>query len=265
MTEPFLDRYDAFLVDVDGVLVRGCEPVDGSVAALARLAEAGRVLLLTNNSTRSRRQHADRLARAGFDVPPEWILPTSYLAARYLLHRLGAVAVWILGEEGLRQELAEAGHRFAKRPEAADAVVVGMDRAVDYDGLADAYRALASGAHFVATNEDGTYPVPGGFLPGAGAMVGALRGMGFVPDVVIGKPSTAGFEMAVRELEVPAHRVVMFGDRLETDILGGRNAGIDTALVLTGVSTQAEIATSGIDPTWIFADLAAAAELDRPA
>jgi len=96
-------------------------------------------------------------------------------------------------------------------------------------------------------------------------MVGALRGMGFAPDVVIGKPSAAGFEIALRELEVPAQRVVMFGDRLETDILGGRNAGIDTALVLTGVSAQEEIAGSGIEPTWIFADLAAAAGLERTA
>jgi len=265
MTVAFLDRYDAFLLDVDGVLVRGSEAVAGSATALARLAEVGRVLLLTNNSTRSRRQHAERLAKAGFDVPPEWILPTSYLAARYLLDRLGAISVWVLGEEGIRQELTEAGHRLAERPEDADAIVVGMDRAVNYDALADAYRALANGAHFVATNEDGTYPVPSGFLPGAGAMVGALRGMGFAPDVVIGKPSAAGFEIALRELEVPAQRVVMFGDRLETDILGGRNAGIDTALVLTGVSTQEEIAGSGVEPTWIFADLVAAAGLERTA
>lgn len=264
MANRLLDAYDAFLLDVDGVLVRESEPIAGSVSAVARLSSAGRVLLFTNNSSRSRRQHADRLASAGFDIPPEWILPTSYLAARYLLDRRGAVSVWVLGEEGLRMELVEAGHRIAERPEDADALVAGMDRSVDYARLTAAYRALECGAQFIATNEDGTYPVSGGFVPGAGAMVGALRGMGFVPDVVIGKPSKAGFEMALRELDPSARRVVMIGDRLETDILGGRNAGLDTALVLTGVSTREKIAASGIDPTWIFADLAAAADLERP-
>jgi HAD superfamily hydrolase (TIGR01450 family) len=260
MPDRFLDAYDAFLLDVDGVLVRGAEPIDGAVGALARLAEAGRVLLLTNNSTCSRSQHADRLASAGFDIAPEWILPTSYLAARYLLDRVGAVPTWVLGEEGLRIELCEAGHWIAKRPEEADALVVGMDRGIDYDSLAAAYRAVESGAKYIATNEDGTFPVPGGFLPGAGAMVGALRGMGFAPDAVIGKPSPIGFEMALRELDLPAECAVMIGDRLETDILGGRDAGLDTTLVLTGVSTRADIARQGIVPTWVAIDLAAVAE-----
>ena len=257
MADRFLDSYDGFLLDMDGVLVRDSEPIRGGPEALARLVESGSVLLFTNNSTRSREQHANSLVRLGFDVRPDQILPTSYLAASYLFERSGAVSVWMIGEDGLRAELVAAGHRLAARPEEAEVLVVGMDRGIGYDALAEAYRAVESGARFIATNEDGTYPVPGGFLPGAGAMVGALRGMGCPPDAIIGKPSPIGFEMALQHLGLAADRVVMIGDRLETDILGAQDAGLDTALVLSGVSTRDGIGTSGIRPTWLADDLAA--------
>lgn len=256
MRSGFLDCYDAYLVDVDGVLVHDSEPIPGAAAALRRLAGASRFLLLTNNSTRSRAQHAGRLADLGFDVLPEQVLPSSYLAAAYLRETAGPTSVWPIGEAGLREELLAAGHRIADRPENTAAVVVGMDRRITYDALAAAHRALRSGARFLATNEDATFPVPGGLQPGAGAMVGALRGMGYAPDVVIGKPSPIAFRMAMHALDVPAERAVMIGDRLETDIVGAREAGLDTALVLSGISTLDEVDRLGIRPTWIAADLA---------
>jgi len=257
MSDRFLGTYDAYLLDVDGVLVRDAEPIGGAAAALARLNGAGRVLLLTNNSTRSREQHAKQLVGLGLSVRADDVLPSSYLAAQYLLKTEGTISVWPIGEEGLRDELLAAGHRLVDRPEEADAVVVGMDRRITYDALVSAHRALRSGARFIATNEDGTFPVPGGLLPGAGAMVGALRGMGFTPDVVIGKPSPIAFRMALRRLNAAPERVVMIGDRLETDILGGRDAGLDTAFVLSGISTRGEMDDLGIRPTWIADDLAA--------
>jgi len=257
MTDAFLSRYDAFLLDVDGVLVRDVEPIGGAVDALARLQDLGCVYLLTNNSTRSRAQHAERLSRSGFSISSDRVLPSSYLAAEYLSDTLGAISIWTIGEEGLRNELAAAGHRLADAPDAVDALVVGMDRGLTYDGLASAFVALRCGARFIAANEDGTYPTPNGLRPGAGAMVGALRGMGFAPDVVIGKPSPIAFRMALARLALPRERVVMIGDRLETDILGGRDAGIDTALVLSGISSTEDVERTGIRPTWIAEDLAA--------
>ena len=257
MNVQFLDSYDAFLLDVDGVLVRDSEAINGAVAAFARLNEVGAVHLLTNNSARSREQHAKRLVRIGFDVRAEQLLPASYLAAEYLRDEHEATPVWPIGEDGLRDELLAAGHRLADRPEEADAIVAGMDRGITYDVLVDALTALRSGARFIAANEDATFPTPNGPLPGAGAMVGALRGMGFTPDVVIGKPSAIAFRMALARLAVPRERVVMIGDRLETDILGGRNAGIDTALVLSGISSAEDVERTGIRPSWIAEDLAA--------
>jgi phosphoglycolate/pyridoxal phosphate phosphatase family enzyme len=257
MLDRFLNAYDAYLLDVDGVLVRDSDPISGAAAALASLNEAGRVLLLTNNSTRSRGQHAERLVRLGFDVRADQVLSSSYLAAEYLCDAHGLASVWVIGEDGLRDELLAAGHRLADRPEAADAVVVGMDRGIDYRILADGLRALRSGAQFIATNEDATFPTPDGVQPGAGAMIGALRGMGFTPDVVIGKPSPIAFRMALDAFDLSPKRVVMIGDRLETDILGARTAGLDTALVLSGISSCGDIDGFGIHPTWIADDLAA--------
>jgi HAD superfamily hydrolase (TIGR01457 family) len=257
MADRLIDAYDAYLLDVDGVLVRDSEPISGAAAALANLNEAGHVLLLTNNSTRSREQHAEQLVRLGFDVRADQILPSSYLAAEYLRDAYGLVSVWVIGEDGLRDELVAAGHSLSKSPKEAGALVVGMDRRITYDALADGFRALSQGAQFIATNDDATFPVPGGFLPGAGAIVGALRGMGFATDVVIGKPSPIPYRVALRMLGLPKERVVMTGDRLETDILGGRDAGLDTALVLSGISSREDITGSGIRPTWISDDLAA--------
>jgi len=257
MNNRFLNAYDAYLIDIDGVLVREHEPIPGSSTALQRLTESGRVVLLTNNSTRSRKQHAARLADAGLHIQAECILPTSYLAAQYLLARLGPVPTWVLGEKGLREEIADAGHRLADRPEEAKALVVGMDRQFDYARLTAAYRAIAGGAKFIATNEDATYPVPEGFHPGAGAMVGALRGMGFAPDVVIGKPSPIPYRAALAKLGIEPSRAVMIGDRLETDILGAQDNGIATALVLSGVSASKDVESLGMRPTWIAVNLAA--------
>ncbi len=257
MGDRFLRCYDAYLLDVDGVLVRDSEPIEGALEAFARLNEVGPVLLLTNNSAKSREQHAERLARIGFDIRTEQLLPASYLAAEYLREARGTASVWPIGGEGLRGELLAAGHRLADRPEEADAIVVGMDRGISYDVLAKGLVALRSGARFIATNEDATFPVPGDVLPGAGAMVGALRGMGFAPEVVIGKPSPIAFRMALDRLDTEPQRVVMIGDRLETDIVGGRDAGLATALVLSGISTREDAERLGVRPTWIAEDFAA--------
>jgi len=257
MADRLIDAYDAYLLDVDGVLVRDSAPISSAAAALASLNEAGRVCLLTNNSTRSRRQHAEQLVRLGFDVRTDQVLSSSYLAAEYLRDAHGLASVWVIGERGLRDELLAAGHRLADRPEVADTVVVGMDRGISYGALADGLRALRSGARFIATNEDATFPTPGGVQPGAGAMVGALRGMGFSPSAVIGKPSPIAFRMALRALGASSERVVVIGDRLETDIQGGHDAGLDTAVVLSGISSREDIDAFGIRPTWIAEDLAA--------
>jgi len=247
-------NYRAFIVDVDGVLVKGGEPLPGAAAALAALTELGRVIILTNNSTRSRAQTAAALRALGFAVTAEMVVTSSYIAARWLREREGRVRVWVIGEEGLIKELSAAGHVLSP-PEEAEWVVAGMDRALTYEKLADALRALLSGARFLATNRDGTFPTPAGLLPGAGAVVGAIEGMGFPPETVVGKPSPIAFEIALEVAGVSPREALMIGDRLDTDILGAQRAGLDTALILTGVSRAEDIERRGIVPTTVARDL----------
>ena len=256
--EAFLSRYAAFLVDVDGVLVHGKDSLPGASAALAKLQSLGRTLVLTNNSSRTRDELARYLSTVGLDVRPEDLLGSSFLAARYLSRHVGPTTAWVLGEEGIRRELTDAGHRLAASPEDAEWVVVGIDRQVSYASLALALRALIAGARILATNEDATFPTPDGLVPGAGALVGALRGMGFPPTVVVGKPSPEAFGAALDVLGVPASRVLMIGDRLDTDIMGAAACGLDSALVLTGISSLDEAQACGVRPTWVartFVDL----------
>ena len=251
-----LGRYGAFLVDVDGVLTRGNDALPGATEAFTALRTWGRALVLTNNSTRSRSELAEHLGRLGFAVSPDDILGSAFLAARYLTLRYGPVDVWILGEGGARGEMKLAGHRLAARPEGATWVVAGMDRDVTYAKLAQALRALVGGARVLATNEDATFPTASGLVPGAGAIVGALRGMGFAAEHVVGKPSPAAFEVALDILGLPANRVLMIGDRLDTDIVGAQAAGLDSVLVLSGVDSLDDIGRSGVRPTWVAASLA---------
>ncbi|MBC7092676.1 HAD-IIA family hydrolase [Candidatus Bipolaricaulota bacterium] len=253
-----LDRYSAFLLDVDGVLVHGCEPIPGAAEALARLRERGRVVLLTNNATRSRKEMAARLRDVGFPVTADEVVPSAYVAARHLREKYGPVRFWCLGEQGLVEEMTLAGH-IPVPPEQAQWIVVGMDRTLTYDKLNQALQGLLAGARFLATNRDATYPTEHGLVPGAGAVVGALVGMGFEPEEVLGKPSAISYRVALEVVGAPVERALMIGDRLETDILGAQHLGMDTALVLSGVSAREDIARQRIRPTWIAASLAALA------
>ena len=246
-----LNDYDAFLLDVDGVLVHDSQPIEGALEALSALQSAGQVLILTNNSTRSRQKHAERLSDLGFNVQPSEVISSSFVVAEYLREEHGATIVWPVGERGLTDELLASGHRIASRPEQAEWVVAGMDRSIDYRKLADGLRALNAGARLAATNTDGTYPTPEGPMPGAGAIVGALHGMGFDVDINLGKPVKAPYDTAMGMTKAARDKVLMIGDRLETDILGGNESGLDTLLVLTGISQELDIKESGIQPTWI--------------
>jgi len=252
-----LNAYGAFFIDVDGVLVHDNHPIEGAAEAFRTLQSAGQVLILTNNSTRSRQQHAERLSSLGFSVQSGDVVCSSFVVAEYLREAHGEVTVWPLGEIGLTDELLASGHRLAAEPEQAQWVVAGMDRAIDYAKLADGLRALNAGARLAATNLDRTYPTPEGPMPGAGAIVGALRGMGFDPEVNVGKPEKASYDIAIDMTQAEATRVLMIGDRLGTDILGGNQSGLDTLLVLTGISLQSEIEESGTHPTWIADSLTA--------
>jgi len=259
-SEELLRQYAGYLVDMDGVLLRGTEPIAGSVRALALLQSMARVILVTNNSTRSRQELSASLEAHRFSVPPEDIITSAYAASQKLFDDHGPVAVWPVGERGLREELLACGHRLVADPTDAEWVVAGMDRHLTYGTLADALIALDGGARLLATNEDETFPIPQGRRPGAGAVVGAMRGMGYAPEIVIGKPEAILFQRAMARARVPAAETLMVGDRLETDMLGASRCGVDGLLVLSGISTLEDVQRGKIAPTWIADTLAHAVD-----
>jgi 4-nitrophenyl phosphatase len=176
------------------------------------------------------------------------------VAAQFLRRRFGSVRFWYIGEEGILEEMRAAGHTLVSAEE-AEWIVVGMDRSLTYEKLAQALRALLRGARLLATNEDPTFPTPEGLVPGAGAVVGALRGMGFPPEIVVGKPSPISFQVALEVLGLGPSEVLMIGDRLDTDIAGAQALGMDTALVLSGVTKPEDLTEARIRPTYVAWDL----------
>lgn len=260
-----LNHYRAFLVDIDGVVVRGGEVLPGATEAIHILRQHGQVLFLTNNSTQSRRGTAARLAGVGLPVGEEEVIPSSYVAAQYLRERFGRVRYWYIGEEGIAEEMELAGH-VPSSPTEAEWIVVGVDRQLTYEKLRLALRGLLSGARLIATNRDPTFPTPEGLVPGAGAVVGALTGMGFPPEVVVGKPSPIAFQVALNVIGVAPQEALMIGDRVDTDVAGAKGAGLDAALVLSGVTESADVQKWSIQPDWIAKDISSLArgELFHP-
>jgi 4-nitrophenyl phosphatase len=254
------------LIDLDGVVYTGREPIPGAAGFLAEARRRGlHFLLVTNNSTTSPALVAERLKTMHVEVSPEEILTSAQAAVAYVkMHADPGARVRIVGEAGLRQAAEEEGFSIVEDGEAgADWVIAGLDRAFTYEKLTGATRAIMGGAHFVATNADALLPVEGGqVLPGAGTIIAAIQTATAVAPTVLGKPEPGLFEHGLRRLGglLPA-QVAMIGDRLDTDVDGGRRAGLRTILVLSGVTTPAEAAAAVTPPDAVAPDLAHVADL----
>lgn len=229
--------------------------ISGAPEALAELGKFGDVFILSNNSTRTRQKFAANLTDLGIDLPHSSIINSAFVLAKYLRELRGTTNAFVVGEEGLGEELELMGHEVVG-PAEAEVIAVGMDRNLSYDKLDDALTGLLSGAEFYGTNADRTFPTPEGESPGAGASVGAIKGMGFEPERIVGKPSSVAAEIAmeIAGTDNPEDCLVI-GDRLETDILMAERAEMDSALVLTGVETRESLEESDIEPTYVFDDL----------
>jgi len=255
----------AYIFDLDGVIYRGDEPQPRAREVVAALAERGHaVRYYTNNSSRTRKFYSRRLHSMGIDAPVDDIMTSSYAAALHFVEAgVQGKTVYQIGEEGIKEELEAVGMRVIRDLDEPDAkidfVVVGIDREFHYRKLARAQEAILSGAKFIATNEDATFPVEGGrVLPGGGCMVAAIRTATAKRPILIGKPETYALDKILQLADVPAERAVMVGDRLETDILVGNRAGVHTVLVLTGISSreEAEQVSEDMKPDEIIETLA---------
>ncbi len=255
-----------YVFDMDGVLFRMDEPVPGAARAVARLRESGEAIyFLTNNSSKTRADYVAKLHRLGFAADIGEVMTSSYATGR-LLQEWGAVgrSVYVVGEYGITEELAAAGMNVVPYGDDVpiDYVVVGWDRGLTYQKLAEAHFAIMRGARFVATNRDSTYPDAGGrTLSGGGSIVAAIETSSGVVPLTVGKPETYTLDLILRSAGASPTECVVVGDRLDTDIAVGRRAGARTVLALTGVTSreQAEAAPAGTRPDVIVdsvADLA---------
>jgi HAD superfamily hydrolase (TIGR01450 family) len=260
--EPLCTRYDVALLDLDGVVYRGEEPVPGAAEAVAAARAAGmRVAFVTNNASRTPAAVAAHLAAVGVPAAPEDVVTAAQAAATLLGTLVPAGSrVLVTGGAGLRVAVAEAG--FAPAASADDgpaAVVQGYAPDLAYADLAEAALAVRAGAVWVATNLDATIPTARGELPGNGALVALVThaARGRRPDASAGKPERALHEEAVRRSG--AARPLVVGDRLDTDIEGANRAGCDSLLVLTGVTDEAALRAAPPErrPTYVARDLGA--------
>jgi 4-nitrophenyl phosphatase len=246
---------------MDGGVYTGSEVVPGA-PAFFDLARARDVpfLLITNNSSRRADQFAARLAAMGIAVPPDRILTSAQATAEFLASTAPAGGrVYVIGEEGLRSSLEAHGFRLVE-DEQADYVVVGLDRAFNYQKLTTAIRAVLNGARFVGPNPDTSLPLEDGISPGAGAFQAAITAATGIQPLIVGKPEPTMLSIGLRLLGCAPHEAAIVGDRLDTDIVGGQRAGLATILVLSGIATPEQAAASAVKPDYVLRDLGELAE-----
>jgi len=227
----------SWLMDMDGVLVREEEAIPGANLFLDRLRElAIPFLLLTNNSIYTPRDLVARLAASGLEVPEQAIW-TSALATAGFLHdqRPGGTA-YVIGESGLTTALHEAGYTLDDR--APDYVVLGETRTYSFERITRAIRLIGDGARFIATNPDPTGPSTAGPLPATGSVAALISRATGVEPYFVGKPNPLMMRSALNAIEAHSESSAMIGDRMDTDIVSGLEAGMETILVLSGVTTR---------------------------
>jgi glycerol 3-phosphatase-2 len=249
------ERFDAFLFDLDGVLYKGSEPVPGAPEAVAALRGLGKgVAFVTNNSSRTPEAVAEKLRTVGIEADAAEV-ETSGLTTAALLAERGVPNAYVIGGEGVRRALADAGVVVLDgEPDIAGAVVMGFDPEADYAMLRRASLLVQAGVPLIATNPDASFPAGNGERwPGAGALVAAVETTTGVRAEVIGKPNPPILRSALAR--AGGGRPLLIGDRLDTDIAGAVAMGWMSFLVLTGISTREDVRAYGFAPTYIWDDL----------
>lgn len=265
-----LDNHDTFIFDCDGVIWLGDHVIPGAIESLLLLKKLGKqIIFVTNNSTKSRENYTHKFAKFGYEATKDEVFGSAYAAATYLQNFIKLPKdkkVWVFGEKGIMDELTELGYTVLGGPDprldtkfhAADtpflpvdpevgAVVAGLDTGVNYHRQAIALQYLLKPeVHFVATNIDSTFPQKGMILPGAGSSIEAIAYASGRQPIACGKPSQNMLNAIVKAKGLNRSRCLMVGDRLNTDIKFGKDGGLSTLLVLTGIETEERAMESGV-------------------
>lgn len=249
-----MKQFKGYIFDLDGTLYLGDRAIPGAPETLAALrARGARVAFLSNKPIEPASAYAAKLTRLGIPAADEEVLNSSIIMARYLQRTAPGARVYLIGEQPLEEELVKRGIEMVTNPLTAEYVVVSWDRQFTYRKLDDALQAIKRGARFIATHPDRTCPVEGGEVADVGGMIGAIEGVtGKRVELITGKPSPITVQEALNLLDLAPEECIMVGDRLETDIRMGKEAGMATAVVLTGVSQRSDVATARWQPDYVL-------------
>jgi NagD protein len=229
----------AWLIDMDGVLVREEHPISGADRFIARLNELGLpFMVLTNNSIYTRRDLAARLRITGLEVPEDSIWTSALATARFLEDQRPGGTAFVIGESGLTTALHDAGYTLTERD--PEYVVLGETRTYSFERITHAIRLIHGGARFIATNPDPTGPSTSGPLPATGAVAALISRATDVAPYFVGKPNPLMIRSALNALDAHSENTALIGDRMDTDVVAGLEAGLETILVLTGVTAASE-------------------------
>lgn len=251
---------ECWLSDMDGVLVREEHAVPGAVDFLARLIEKQRrFLVLTNNSIFTPRDLSARLARSGLDVPESAIWTSALATATFLADQLPGGSAYVIGEAGMTTALHNVGYVMTDRD--PDFVVLGETRTYSFEAITRAIRLIEGGARFIATNPDVTGPSEQGPLPATGSVAALITKATGREPYFVGKPNPMMLRSAMNRIEAHSENTVMIGDRMDTDVVAGIEAGLDTILVLSGSTRRADIERFPWRPGRVLDSIAGAVEL----
>jgi len=258
----------AILFDLDGTVYLGEDLLPGAEKLIMALRNRNiQTLFISNKPLYPRQVYAEKLTRLGIPTTKDEVLTSAYVLGQYLVKHTPLLNYYVIGEENLRAELRAYGLKVLDEldnqnpqevidPSGIDAVIVAFDRTLDYRKLNTAYQALRQGARFFATNSDKVCPMPNGAIPDAGAIIAYLEHIsGRQVELLAGKPSPLILEVALEKLNTSPERCIMIGDRLETDIRMGNQAGMKTVLVLSGITTRDMVHASADQPDWIVENL----------
>lgn len=246
---------ESWLTDMDGVLVHEERAIPGAAEFITRLRDTGRrFLVLTNNSIFTPRDLRARLHAAGLDVPEDAIWTSALATAKFLSEQRPEGTAYVIGEAGMTTALHEVGYVLTNRD--PEYVVLGETRTYSFEAITRAIQLVEGGARFIATNPDATGPSPEGSLPATGSVAALITKATGVEPYFVGKPNPLMMRSALNQIEAHSETTIMIGDRMDTDILSGLEAGLRTILVLTGSTPAAQVDRFPFRPTRVLESIA---------
>ena len=253
--------FRGFLFDLDGTVYLGNSLIPGADRVIRLLREKGRkVVFLSNKPIQTREDYAAKLTRLGIPTRPHEVINSTFVMVEYLRKVAPQAKLFVVGETPFIEELKRAGFEISDKPTQIGYVIVAFDRTFDYQKLNIAFQAIKRGAHFVATNPDRTCPVEEGEIPDCAGMIAAIEAVtGKKVEVIVGKPSPIMIQAALKVMGLMPENCILIGDRLETDIRMGKESGIATGIVLTGVTDEKTLEAykhGPLQPDFVFQSIA---------